>query len=124
MDTRPGATHSVLSLNTLTGHTIWSTTIPGSVTHSADPVIANGVIYVGSKGIPKAVQAVRLDNGVPLAALQVGTGAGNNVTNPVVIDGIVLAAVIPAIKASGRPPCPPCRRSDCPDRVSRRGTGK
>jgi outer membrane protein assembly factor BamB len=95
---------TVRALNPATGAPLWSRTIPGA-TAGGDPVIANGLVYFGSRGDPKVVYAVRLDNGSQVATLALGTGAGNNEINPIVINGTVLAAVTPE-PGSGSPIVP------------------
>ena len=87
-------TTTIAALNALTGATKWSKTIADAQTNNA-PVVANGIVYVGSRGNPKAVYAFRLDNGATLATLSLGTSAGNYDISPIVVGGTILASVVP-----------------------------
>ncbi len=75
------------ALNPLTGATIWQTNIPNAVA-DGDPVVANGVVYFGSRGSTPAVYAVRLDTGARLATLALSTGGyGTFSPDPIVVNG-------------------------------------
>jgi outer membrane protein assembly factor BamB len=99
-----GTPPAVRALMPSTGANLWSRSISNAVA-DGDPVVANGLVYFGSTGDPRAVFAVRLDNGAQAAEIQLGgSGGGNSSVSPIVVAGTLFAAVTP--NGPGTPTAP------------------
>jgi len=87
-----GATVLIRALNPLTGAQLWSvnTAAPAA---GGDPIVANGVVYFGSRIGNRVINAVRLDTGATLTTLQLATGSGNHDISPEIVNGTVLGAL-------------------------------
>jgi hypothetical protein len=85
----------IQAVNPQTWATIWQANITG-VIGGGDPVVANGVVYFGNRGIPNAVLALRLDTGAQLATLQLGNSTMGGVfdINPIITNGTLLASTL------------------------------
>jgi outer membrane protein assembly factor BamB len=92
--TGPVAPPTVRALNPETGGARWNTSVPGAVA-GGDPVVANGLIYVGSRGNALAVHALRLDTGALVGTVRLGSGGANLDIDPIVANGMLLATVTP-----------------------------